>query len=56
VIGEDTHQAVRHLFACRGLGKVTLKGKQNEVTAYEVLNVQLQAEEAPYAGGASREA
>jgi adenylate cyclase len=56
VIGDNTYQAVRHLFECRGLGSVTLKGKQNEVTVFEVLSLLRQPEEAPWAGGASREA
>jgi adenylate cyclase len=37
VIGENTHAAVTGEFQCRSLGTVALKGKEKEVTAYEVL-------------------
>jgi adenylate cyclase len=37
VIGENTYEAVRNEFQVRPLGKATLKGKENEVTVYEVL-------------------
>jgi adenylate cyclase len=37
VIGENTFEMVKGLFEVRALGKVTLKGKANEVTVYEVI-------------------
>jgi adenylate cyclase len=37
VIGENTYEAVKKEFQVRPLGKATLKGKENEVTVYEVL-------------------
>jgi adenylate cyclase len=37
VIGEYTYDAVRRLFDCRSLGKATLKGKEKEVSVYEVV-------------------
>ncbi len=37
VIGENTYEAVKELFACKPLGSVTLKGKEKEVTVYEVV-------------------
>ena len=36
IIGEATYQAVKHLFACRALGEVTVKGKQIPVRIYGV--------------------
>jgi adenylate cyclase len=37
VIGPQTYEAVKAEFACRSLGERTLKGKEQVVTAYEVL-------------------
>jgi len=37
VIGENTYEAVKGLFDVKPLGKATLKGKEREVTVYEVL-------------------
>src|SRR5262245_48730954 len=37
VVGENTFEAVQHLFECRSLGKATLKGKEKEVSVYEVM-------------------
>jgi adenylate cyclase len=39
VVGENTYEAAKGRFEMRSLGKVTLKGKQQEVVAYEVLGV-----------------
>jgi adenylate cyclase len=39
VIGENTYEAVKKEFEVRPLGKATLKGKENEVTVYEVLGL-----------------
>jgi class 3 adenylate cyclase len=40
VIGENTFEQVKELFECRSLGKATLKGKQNEVSVYEVVGAK----------------
>lgn len=40
VIGENTHEAVKALFECRPMGKVTLKGKAKEVTVFEVVGLK----------------
>jgi len=37
VIGQQTLALVEGLFECRPLGSFSLKGKENEVLAYEVL-------------------
>jgi adenylate cyclase len=37
VIGENTYESVKDLFEVRALGKVTLKGKEKEVTVFEVI-------------------
>jgi adenylate cyclase len=52
VIGENTYETVKAQFKCRSLGRVTLKGKEKEVTAYEVLGALLpeQAEAASSPG------
>jgi adenylate cyclase len=36
VIGEGSYTAVRSIFSCRSLGKVTLKGKAREVSVFAV--------------------
>jgi adenylate cyclase len=41
VVGENTYEAVKGQFEMRPLGKATLKGKEKEVVAYEVVG-QLQ--------------
>jgi adenylate cyclase len=55
VIGENTYAAVKHLFQCQSLGKVTLKGKEKEVAVYEVL-AAARAGAATPSRAASREA
>jgi adenylate cyclase len=40
VIGENTYEAVKDLFECRPMGKVTLKGKAKEVTVFEVVGAK----------------
>jgi adenylate cyclase len=40
VIGENTYEAVKELFECRPMGKVTLKGKAREVTVFEVVGAK----------------
>ena len=37
VVGENTYEKVKDLFEMRSLGTTTLKGKEKEVQAYEVL-------------------
>jgi adenylate cyclase len=37
VVGENTYEAAKSEFSCRSLGKATLKGKEKEVTVFEVL-------------------
>ncbi len=44
VIGENTHAAVRDVFRCRSLGKVSLKGKELGVEAFEVTGALRPAE------------
>jgi adenylate cyclase len=53
VIGENTYEAVKDLFQCRSLGKVSLKGKEKEVVAYEVAGPLGAAAEARPSGAAS---
>jgi adenylate cyclase len=45
VVGENTYEAVKGRFDMKPLGKATLKGKQKEVVAYQVLG-ELPATEA----------
>jgi adenylate cyclase len=45
VIGENTYEQVKHLFECKSLGARPLKGKEKVVSAYEVLGVQMAADE-----------
>jgi adenylate cyclase len=52
VIGENTYEAVKHLFHCRSLGKAILKGKELKVAVFEVQA----AVDATDASPASREA
>jgi adenylate cyclase len=47
VIGENTYQAVKHLFEFRPLGKATLKGKEKVVDVYEVLSAARASSETP---------
>ena len=54
VIGPNTCEAAGHLFECRPLGAFSLKGKEREVQAYEVIG-KAQAEagtDPPVVGGA----
>ena len=54
VIGPNTREAAGALFECRSLGAFTLKGKEREVQAYEVIG-KAQAEvgtDPPVVGGA----
>jgi class 3 adenylate cyclase len=37
VVGENTYEAVKGQFEMKPLGKNTLKGKEKEVVAYEVV-------------------
>jgi class 3 adenylate cyclase len=53
VIGEHTLELVEGQFECRPLGTFSLKGKEKEVPAYEVLSVSAEApSSASPAGGA----
>jgi adenylate cyclase len=47
VVGENTYAAVEGQFEMRPLGKATLKGKQQEVVAYEVVGPLRAAEAEP---------
>ncbi len=55
VIGENTRACVAELFDCRSLGTFTLKGKEKEVGAHEVLGYA-RSEATPAPGAAAREA
>jgi len=47
VVGENTYEAVKGQFEMRPLGKATLKGKEKEVVAYEVVGQLREAESLP---------
>jgi adenylate cyclase len=51
VIGENTYKLASEHFACRSLGKFTLKGKELEVDVYEVSGLSPSPEAAPGAAG-----
>ena len=53
VIGENTYLAVRDQFDCRSLEKQKLKGKELEVTVYEVVGVLETSASAATPGAAS---
>jgi adenylate cyclase len=55
VIGENTQASVATLFECRCLGSFTLKGKEKEVSVYEVI-APAHSEATPARGAAAREA
>jgi adenylate cyclase len=50
VIGENTFEAVKGQFEMRSLGKATLKGKEREVSVYEVMGNQGTADLTPAPG------
>jgi adenylate cyclase len=45
VIGENTHESVGDQFACTSLGAFSLRGKEQEVEAFEVVGIAEEAEE-----------
>jgi class 3 adenylate cyclase len=47
VVGENTYEAVKGQFEMRPLGKATLKGKEKEVVAYEVVGQLQESESLP---------
>jgi adenylate cyclase len=47
VIGENTYEAVKELFEIRPLGKVALKGKEKEVTVFEVVGSSRASDTSP---------
>jgi adenylate cyclase len=53
VIGENTYLSVRELFECRSLEKQKLKGKELEVTVYEVMGQVESSASAAHTGAAS---
>jgi adenylate cyclase len=57
VVGENTYNAAKHQFECRGLGPATLKGKERTVEVYEVVGpAGIAAGATPPSSAASREA
>jgi adenylate cyclase len=50
VIGENTHEAVKGQFEVKPLGKATLKGKEREVSVFEVLREVGAADQTPAPG------
>lgn len=50
VVGENTFEAVKGQFEMRPLGKATLKGKEREVSVYEVVGTQGTADLTPAPG------
>jgi adenylate cyclase len=50
VIGENTFEAVKGQFDMRSLGKATLKGKEREVSVYEVVGAVGAADQTPAPG------
>jgi adenylate cyclase len=56
VIGENTYEAVKDLFTFLPLGARPLKGKEKQVSVYEVLSSVSGAESTPAPDAASREA
>jgi adenylate cyclase len=50
VIGENTYEAVKSQFEVKSLGKATLKGKEREVSVFEVLREVGAADQTPAPG------